>query len=69
LQHFEAIAGISNKYSAIKEVEVMPFHDWGFHKYGLIGMERPKIDDKTISKETKAKWVDGLKLLGCNKIK
>jgi pyruvate formate lyase activating enzyme len=69
LQHFEAIAEISNKYSAIKEVEVMPFHDWGFHKYGLIGMERPKIDDKTISKETKAKWVDGLRKLGCNKIK
>lgn len=69
LQHFKAIANLSNKYDAIKQVEVMPFHDWGFHKYELIGRERPKINSATIPEETRNKWIDGLKKLGCTKVK
>jgi pyruvate formate lyase activating enzyme len=69
LQHFEAIAAISKKYEAIQMVEVMPFHDWGFHKYELIGLNRPKINSETISKETKNKWVEGLRKLACRNVK
>jgi glycyl-radical enzyme activating protein len=68
LQHFETIVAISKKYDSIQAVEVMPFHDWGFHKYKLIGRERPKISSETISKETAAKWKEGLRKLGCSKI-
>ena len=68
LEHFKAIAELSNKYAAIQAVEVMPFHDWGFHKYELIGRERPKINSETIPKETSKKWRDGLKKLGCSKV-
>ncbi len=69
LEHFKAIAELSKKYDSIQMVEVMPFHDWGFHKYELLGMKRPDIDSSTIPKETAAKWRDGLKKLGCTKIK
>lgn len=68
LQHFEAIAEVSNRYESIKAVEIMPFHDWGFHKYELIGKNRPAIHSETIPKETKQKWIDGLERLGCRKI-
>lgn len=69
LEHFRAIAEISNKYNSIREVEIMPFHDWGFHKYELIGMKRPAIQSGTIPKETKNSWINNLEKLGCSKVK
>ena len=68
-QNFEVIAEISNKYQSIQEVEIMPFHNWGFHKYELIGMERPRINNTSISQETRDKWVESLRKLGCTKVK
>jgi glycyl-radical enzyme activating protein len=69
LQHFEKITEISNKYSAIQSVEIMPFHDWGFHKYKQIGQEYPKINSSTVPEDTVQSWIEGLKKLGCTKIK
>ena len=68
LEHFKAIAEISNKYAAIQSVEIMPFHDWGFHKYKLIGKDRPRINSEAVPKEISKKWVEGLRKLGCNKV-
>lgn len=69
LEHFRAIAETGNKYDAIREVEIMPFHDWGFHKYEMIGMKRPAIQSGTIPKETKNRWINNLEKLGFTKIK
>lgn len=69
LEHFRTIAEISNKYNSIREVEIMPFHDWGFHKYEMIGLKRPSINSETISKETKKQWISNLEKLGCSKVK
>jgi glycyl-radical enzyme activating protein len=69
IEHFRAITELSRKYDAIKEVELMPFHDYGFHKYELIGMKRPAINSSTIPEKTRKMWVEEMKELGCRKIK
>ena len=69
LQHFKAIADLGNKYEAITAVEVMAFHDWGFHKYEQTGLKRPNIDSATISDETAQSWVKAIREMGCKKIK
>lgn len=69
IQHFEKITEISNKYPAIQSVEIMPFHDWGFHKYKQIGLEYPKVNSSTVAEDTIQSWVKTLKNLGCLKVK
>lgn len=69
VQHFQAIADLGNKYQAIKSVEIMAFHDWGFHKYEQIGMKRPAIDSTTVPAETAESWVQTIRKFGCNKVK
>lgn len=69
MQHFKVIAELGNKYSAITGVEVMAFHDWGFHKYEQTGMPRPDIDSSTVPDETAESWVKAIRDLGCKKVK
>lgn len=69
LQHFQAIADLSNRYESITGVEIMPFHDWGFHKYEMLGRKRPVLGGSTVPKETKQQWIAALLKLGCTKIK
>lgn len=69
IQHFKAIAELGNKYDAISHVEVMAFHDWGFHKYEQIGMKRPDIDSSTVPDNTAMAWVKAIKDAGCKKVK
>ena len=69
VQHFNAIAELSNKYEAISSVEVMAFHDWGFHKYEQIGMKRPDINSATVADSTATAWVKAIKDAGCKKVK
>ena len=69
VQHFKAIADLSNKYAAIQSVEIMGFHDWGFHKYEQIGLKRPNIDSSTVPDDTVSGWVKAIQEFGCKKIK
>lgn len=69
LQHFKAIAELGNKYDSISQVEVMAFHDWGFHKYEQIGRKRPDIDSSTVPDTTAMAWVKAIKDAGCKKVK
>jgi pyruvate formate lyase activating enzyme len=69
IEHFRFISELSRKYDAIKEVELMPFHDYGFHKYEQIGMNRPSINSSSVAEKTKKMWIEQMKELGCVKIK
>ena len=69
MQHFKAITDLSNKHMSIQSVEIMAFHDWGFHKYEQIGMKRPDIDSSTVPDETANSWIKAIQDLGCKKIK
>jgi pyruvate formate lyase activating enzyme len=68
IDHFRAITAISNRYDSITAVEIMPFHNWGFHKYEQIGMKRPEIYSGGISDKTIRTWIAMIKEAGCKKI-
>ncbi|MFN8209291.1 MAG: glycyl-radical enzyme activating protein [Bacteroidales bacterium] len=69
IEHFRAITDLSRKYDEIIQVELMPFHDYGFHKYEQTGMKRPSINSSAIPEKTKKMWIKQMKELGCRKIK
>lgn len=66
-EHFRAIASISNKYKAIQAVEILPFHDWGFHKYEQIGMKKPNIIYDTPAEKSAVLWLEMIREEGCSK--
>ena len=69
MQHFKEIADLSKKYVSIKAVEIMAFHDWGFHKYEQIGMKRPVIDSSTVADKVAQSWIEAIRNLGCTNVK
>lgn len=66
-EHFKTIALISNKYKAIQAVEILPFHDYGFHKYEQIGMKKPNIIYDASSEKSASMWLEMAKKEGCSK--
>ncbi len=68
-QHFRAIASLSNTYTAIQQVEIMPYHDWGSHKYEQLGMKPYSIDAETVEENEAEQWRKKLKDLDCHKVK
>lgn len=67
-EHFTAIAEISNKFEQIEKVELMPYHNWGEHKYEEIGIEKPGLHIDTVSEEQAQIWIVKLQELGCKNI-
>lgn len=68
-EHFRAIASLSQQYLAIKQVEIMAYHDFGSGKYKQIGRPLYPIESKSVSQETADKWVNRIRELGCRNIK
>ncbi len=66
--HFKAIVEVSQKYEAIKSVELMPYHNWGQHKYEEIGLTTPDIKIESASAELAEGWENQLRKLGCKKL-
>lgn len=67
-EHFQAIARIS-EHKNIKAVEIIPYHEYGKHKYKELGMEAYEFGIKTVDKELALLWTDEIKNYGCKKIK
>ena len=67
-QHFRAISEISRKYDGIQRVEVLPYHNWGEHKYQEIGRQKPGLGSETVSPEMARDWVAKLEVLGCKNV-
>lgn len=55
--HFRAIAEISRLHHSIQGVEIMPYHDFGKHKYAMIGEVPYPIDSGTVPKKQAESWV------------
>lgn len=63
IKHFKYITMLSQKYSNIVSVEILPYHDFGISKSNNIGA---KVNEfKTPDSEAVNDWIETLHLLGC----
>ncbi len=67
--HYKAIAELSARYPAIKEVNVMAYHDMGKSKSRQIGEAYALAAQKTVEKEEKEAIYRRLEYWGCKKLK
>ena len=68
-EHFEAITRISNTMDGIEKVELMPYHNYGEHKYKQLGLKMPCSAEKNISALQLEEWSNTLVKMGCTKLK
>ena len=55
-EHFVSIRGLKEKYPAILNFEIMPYHDTGVSKWETIGMTYELADIRVPSKEQIKDW-------------
>lgn len=67
-QHFKSIAELSH-HPNVQQVELMPYHQYGKHKYRQLGMEPFEFGIETTDPQRATIWADELMQLGCSKIK
>ncbi len=67
-QHFRAVSEISKWYPGIQRVELLPYHNWGAHKYEEIGRQKPAFWTESVSPETAMGWVEKLQEMGCKNV-
>lgn len=68
-EHFEAIVALDKKYPQLMGIELMPYHDWGSHKYKQIGADPYKIIIDSVQPEVADNWIQRFRTLGCTKVK
>lgn len=68
-EHFEGIARIANQHQNIKEIHLMPYHEYGHKKYKELGMPDPQISTHKILDKDINQWIHQLKSLGCKNVK
>lgn len=68
-EHFSEIVKISLKYSAIKRIELLGYHDFGKSKYANLGIKACPVDSKTVNRETVMKWTEKLVSMGGRNLK
>ncbi len=66
--HFWAIAEISRRFSAIRGVEVLPYHNWGEHKYEEIAWKQAPLQTERVAEDVVNSWVEMLKALDCKNV-
>lgn len=62
--HFKAIAGLSRKYEAIRQVHILPYHRYGESKYKQIGLDVPEITTESMSDEMVNHSINRIRELG-----
>lgn len=67
-EHFSTIAGLSKKYTNIKWVEIMPYHDFGKEKYRQTGREY-RIKAEVPTRSLIDTWIRRLSESGCDSVK
>ena len=67
-EHFRAIAALCVKYSAIRQVNVMAYHDMAKGKTKQIGQSYRMEDTPSVTKEEKARYEEKLLRYGCEKL-
>ena len=68
-EHYRMIAGLSEKYPQITQVNLMTYHDMAKGKAAQIGTTYALSDVKTIEKEEKQKIYQKVESYGCRKLK
>src|SRR5581483_4697299 len=68
-EHLKGIADLSAWYPGLAGVEIMAYHDLGREKGERVGLERPLKGLGPADEETKARWLETLKGLGCRGIR
>lgn len=66
--HLAGIAQLAAKYPDLVGIELVISHDWNREKGVHIGRE-PAREIKTASPDKKDEWLEGLRLLGCSKVR
>lgn len=65
-EHMAGIVDVINRYSCVKEVHILPFHNTGNHKYSHIGREIP-MDLPMTTTEAIDSWTNQLFAYGLQK--
>jgi glycyl-radical enzyme activating protein len=55
--HFKAIAEMSKKYKAVRQVHILPYHRYGESKYRQIGIKVPELHTEPVSDEQVNLWM------------
>jgi glycyl-radical enzyme activating protein len=63
-EHFRAIAALNQKYPGLQGIEILPYHDTGVYKFGLLGMDLPMLRTAVPSAEAQLKYRQILAGLG-----
>ncbi len=61
-KHFNEIAQLAKKYPNLENVEIMPYHNTGNHKYSRYGKDNPLINISTVTEDKHAEWIQRIKL-------
>ncbi|MFW5991609.1 MAG: glycyl-radical enzyme activating protein [Halanaerobiaceae bacterium] len=67
-KHLQGIAGICKSYPEIKKVEIMAYHNMGNSKAQNVGKKINYSNLENAREETKTKWINKIKELGCDKV-
>lgn len=65
LDHLAGITRLTERYPGLAGVEIMAYHDMGYHKAERIGKKAAMQYQPTVSESVKADWLDTLHRLGC----
>lgn len=65
-EHFKAIANLS-QHKNVKKVDIMPYHEYGKHKYRHLSMTSHEIGIKTLTEHPNF-WMKKIEKFGCSKI-
>ncbi len=67
-EHFEGIAALSRKYPRLRGVELLPYHDIGLYKFGLLGVDPPPVHTSVPTEEEQLRYRNCLAGLGVKTI-
>lgn len=68
-EHLQAITRISAKLEQIIEVELLPYHNYGEHKYEQTGRSAPCKGIAAVKPDKVKQWEKTLDSMGCKKLK
>lgn len=63
-EHLEGIAALSRKYPRLRGIEILPYHDIGLYKFGLLDLDSPPLNTSVPTEEEQLRYKNSLAELG-----